>query len=384
MRHCRSGKGRQRAAMPEFTMPATTENTAVSQTPAPSGLTDLRRAVLGPLNTAYHLRMFEWFDLAGRAGLVWNQGAALCTVSWMLYWRLWQALASYVVLMALLLAGLGLAHLHLALPMGVGLGLLVSIVLLGTVLPGLYGQALLYARIRDRVESAVRQARTLREARKLLEAQAGGQARLRTILLLNALLALSVGMAVWFFAPAAGWRQGLHATTSEVPAVQEPTPTREVDATPQPLQIQLPVMDGEPMESPEAQAQPVVDLPAPEPEPESVVLAQEASAARELAPLAPEPVKPMQQTRPDAKTPTTVENTQAVFIHVGVFGDADNAQRAHARLIGAGLTTLLQTVDTAKGQLTRVKVGPFVTRAKADAAAARIKAMELDAVIVRP
>jgi cell division septation protein DedD len=72
------------------------------------------------------------------------------------------------------------------------------------------------------------------------------------------------------------------------------------------------------------------------------------------------------------------------YVNVGLFADASNAQRAHHKLKGAGLPVLSQRVVSPKGELTRVRVGPFANRGKADQAAKKIKAMALDAVVVQP
>ena len=72
------------------------------------------------------------------------------------------------------------------------------------------------------------------------------------------------------------------------------------------------------------------------------------------------------------------------YVNVGLFADANNAQRAHDKLKGAGLPVLSQPVSGPKGELTRVRVGPFASRSKAEQAAKKIRALALDAVLVKP
>lgn len=72
------------------------------------------------------------------------------------------------------------------------------------------------------------------------------------------------------------------------------------------------------------------------------------------------------------------------LINVGLFAQPDNALRAHNRLKLAGLPAISEALQTRNGQRTRVRVGPFTTRAQADAAAERIRALQLDAVVIRP
>lgn len=75
---------------------------------------------------------------------------------------------------------------------------------------------------------------------------------------------------------------------------------------------------------------------------------------------------------------------ERVVVQVGAFGDADKAREIRAKLDGAGLKAFTQVVTTKDGQRTRVRVGPFGSRAEADKAAARIKSMGLPASVVKP
>ena len=49
----------------------------------------------------------------------------------------------------------------------------------------------------------------------------------------------------------------------------------------------------------------------------------------------------------------------------------------------AGVSTFTQAVNVSSGQVTRVRVGPFATRAEADAAAARLRKADLPATVVK-
>ncbi len=72
------------------------------------------------------------------------------------------------------------------------------------------------------------------------------------------------------------------------------------------------------------------------------------------------------------------------LVNVGLFAQDDNARRAFERLVQAGLPATTQELQTGKGKRTRVRVGPYATRAQADAAAVKIRALQLDAVVIRP
>ena len=59
----------------------------------------------------------------------------------------------------------------------------------------------------------------------------------------------------------------------------------------------------------------------------------------------------------------------------------EHARRAHGKLQAAGLAVFTQSLNTNNGKRTRVRVGPFDTREDADAAAGKIQALALDAVV---
>ncbi len=85
-----------------------------------------------------------------------------------------------------------------------------------------------------------------------------------------------------------------------------------------------------------------------------------------------------------ATTPTTVsDSAKPYFVHVGAFAVPTNANSAYQKVLSTGIMVTTQEVDTPKGRLTRVRAGPFLTRADADAAAKRIHELELDAVVLR-
>ena len=71
------------------------------------------------------------------------------------------------------------------------------------------------------------------------------------------------------------------------------------------------------------------------------------------------------------------------MIQVGAFADAGAANDVKSKIGGAGLSAFTQTVDTKDGKRTRVRVGPFNSRADADKAAARIKGLGLGASVFK-
>ena len=70
------------------------------------------------------------------------------------------------------------------------------------------------------------------------------------------------------------------------------------------------------------------------------------------------------------------------IVQVGAFADSDKAREVRAKVEGAGLKTYTQVVDTKEGKRTRVRVGPYTSRADADKAVARIRALDLPASVL--
>ncbi len=99
------------------------------------------------------------------------------------------------------------------------------------------------------------------------------------------------------------------------------------------------------------------------------------------APAAATAPKPIAATTPaPAEVPATVakpavDTSKTGFaVQVGAFSTATDANALRDKLRGAGFNTFTDTVTTDKGVLTRVRVGPAMNRAEADALNASLKA----------
>jgi DedD protein len=92
---------------------------------------------------------------------------------------------------------------------------------------------------------------------------------------------------------------------------------------------------------------------------------------------APEPQKPPPaaakaapgDVRPDAASPSG-----GLVVQMAAFADAKAAPALASKLKSAGFPAYVETVQTAKGAMKRVRVGPYATREIADAQAAKLKA----------
>lgn len=82
--------------------------------------------------------------------------------------------------------------------------------------------------------------------------------------------------------------------------------------------------------------------------------------------------------------PTKAGSSELVpgfYINVGLFAVPTNGTNAFRTLEKAELPVFTDVVKSKKGALTRVRVGPYMNKALADAAADKIKGMKLEAVV---
>ncbi len=80
--------------------------------------------------------------------------------------------------------------------------------------------------------------------------------------------------------------------------------------------------------------------------------------------------------------PAAAADAGRYVVQVGAFAEADAARETRARVEKLGMKTYTQVAQTPAGSRIRVRVGPFGTRAEADAALARAKAAGLNAVVL--
>ena len=132
-------------------------------------------------------------------------------------------------------------------------------------------------------------------------------------------------------------------------------------------------------------------IPAPDPAP---VASPAAVASVTPVPAAPVAAVPAASRVADdsarAKAlledkPVVAANASAelrLVVQVGAFADAAKVREVRLKLEKAGLKTYTQVADSKEGKRTRVRVGPFASKAEADQAALKIKALDLPATIL--
>ncbi|QNN68944.1 SPOR domain-containing protein [Thermomonas carbonis] len=124
-----------------------------------------------------------------------------------------------------------------------------------------------------------------------------------------------------------------------------------------------------------------------EPLPPAVASKPAAPAAKpaivvDAKPIAAAP-KPAATTPPPASKPADTSNT-GFAVQVGAFADAAAATALRDKLRSAGFNAFTDSVSTEGGTRTRVRVGPAMNRAEADALKTQVKAKAGIDGIVRP
>ena len=375
-----------------------------------SATTALYRAAIGPVGADHYLPVFARFELADRAGSGWNWAACLYTLGWMVFRRMWAPALAYVgtVAGATLAAALVLGLVFQG-PAQIRLGIGVALLLLACVVPGVWGDAWLYAHTRKRMARALADSSSWTEAVALLDKQAVTRPQVWWLAAAQVLLlaaGLAVAALVLGIAPLAPAQPTVPATPSvavpptaaEAVAVAASSPTAALPTAASSATSALAAASSAPATSasdpvataaappavapsaavwvPAAVASTSVPLPAP-------AAAPSAAATVQLPP--PSPMRLQASATP--QTPTTVPPSRAegpYFVNVGLFAVDANARRAQASLRAAGVQSQMQELPMKNGKRTRVRAGPYETRAQAEAAARQIRALGLEAQLFQP
>jgi DedD protein len=109
--------------------------------------------------------------------------------------------------------------------------------------------------------------------------------------------------------------------------------------------------------------------------------ALETSRAKALLDGSPSDVKPPAAATASTAAPAAA-GAERFIVQFGAFTDAAKSREVRQKVEKAGLKTYSQIAKTADGDLIRVRVGPFTSKAEADKAAAKIKALGLPASIL--
>ncbi|MBK5104561.1 MAG: SPOR domain-containing protein [Burkholderiales bacterium] len=98
-------------------------------------------------------------------------------------------------------------------------------------------------------------------------------------------------------------------------------------------------------------------------------------AAKAEPKVAPE--APKEANKADALRAQAALNDQAWMVPLDAFSDMKNVTQLRAKLSAAGVKSYTESVKTSKGELTRVRAGPFASQKAAEKARAKLSAMGL-------
>ncbi|MDR0215449.1 MAG: SPOR domain-containing protein [Comamonas sp.] len=316
-------------------------------------LPQLYASRIGPRSQAYYLAQFKRFDALDRSLPSWNMAAAFFTLAWCCLRGLWAEAAKYLAAITAV-ALIWWWGLRPALPAAMALGAGVALWLAALAVPGLLGNGWYWRKVRQQTLQAISDAPNMAQVHTRLQAQASP-----THQKLAALLVLALPLAA-----AAG------AGLALLPARQaEPTMISEPVAPAQPL-TPAAKPASEPVSAPAAaQAVPATPDPAP------------AIAAASAVPPS-EPVTP-------TATPANAEPSAAIqpasdlqpgkfYLNLGAFSNQAEAKQALSLLEKARLPVLSQTLSSNKGEVTRLRSGPFDSRKRAEKAARKLKTAGLE------
>ncbi|WP_300111493.1 SPOR domain-containing protein [Rhodoferax sp.] len=367
--------------------------------------TALNGAAIGPISLDYYLPIFRLFDASNRSGPSWNWAACLYTLSWLVFRRLRGS--AWIYASAVLCCLLILFALSKWVPdfydanevfLWVGFGVFYFL------LPGIYGNKLLYGATRENVLHALTVSSTLKGACEKLRLQAASRGRFIWLVLINMVLASSVaGVYLAFPDIAVVAKRAMFADEMDKhnealveESVQIPAAAPASVPTTGPLTASASALAPILVVStliPVASASP--ELMRPETESLSTSATQADLTVLDAAALRYVPRRRLDviatsaapvEAAPAGSRQTVTASTQAnplYYINVGLFANDWNARYAQAKLVDAGLVSFRQALMTNKGKLTRVRVGPFESKADADVDAKKIHALKLDAVVIR-
>lgn len=362
-------------------MPSASE--PISPATEPNAQQDLYRAALGPVHAEHYLPAFARFDERGVNGPTWNTAAALGNLVWLVYRQIWGAAGEFAAALGIwALIAFGLAYWVDFLPLGVRAGLALALLFSLMLVPGLYGTALLHAQVRRRMIAAVKQAATVEEACTLLRWQGAAERRRGAWGVAGLLLAALLAGWVWM-----SWPSPITASSAgsgEAPPVEQvaPVPAPAPASTGAPAEP-LPAAPTDtttaaPIDAQAAAAhsQPPADSPPGLPAAASTESQPSSAASGAAAPPVAAAAEPA--------VPEVPVRIKSYGVSVGLFAVATNAERVQRQLEAAGLPVLSDPIESARGPLTRVRVGPFDSREQAQAAAQRVRALGLDARVYAP
>lgn len=390
--------------MPQFapmSVPISQNNSSAATTGL---LPQLYLHAVGPVGTAYYERVFTRFETLGRTPPTWNHAAAFCTLGWCLLRGLWRPAAVWSS-MALLLAVLVWAGAFSALPRQaqVSVALLGAIVLCGV--PGFFGNGWYYRLVHQQTMHALEESPSLAQAQARLAQQASSPKQWRLAAVGQVALWALLGVFAWHSADSAPEPEPAPERTVGPPQLNFPEPT-----TIAPAEDVAPPGAAAPLAPPEstlamapssamtettataappgilpitmAEAMPAPAAPAPTPAPAPKVAAPKAAPA----PKAAAPVAKTTRSKPTPPPAAAPQEKPArtnsqFYVTLGTYAEVTNAAAVERKVRQAGYAAQSFSTTSNKGVLTRLRAGPFATRAEAEKAQRALRAQRIPASV---
>jgi DedD protein len=159
--------------------------------------------------------------------------------------------------------------------------------------------------------------------------------------------------------------------TVRIPSPDSGTFTSKVLPAPKDGKLASKAADGKAAAKPIEERKTVAAISGPA-SPESVKEAPRATAKETPKPAQAAPAKPAKP----AKAPKPAAAPEGQFVvQVIALADAEKAKQMQAKITAAGIKAYTEIVKTAKGDVTRVRAGPFATREAAETARTQLKAI---------
>jgi DedD protein len=119
--------------------------------------------------------------------------------------------------------------------------------------------------------------------------------------------------------------------------------------------------------------------PKGEPKASAAPLASKDAPRAEAAPEAAAPAKAAKPKAPAKTAKPAPKSAGGTFvIQVIALADAEKAQRMQGQIAAAGIKSYTEVVKTVKGDVTRVRAGPFATREAAEKAREQLKSLGMN------
>lgn len=324
-------------------------------------LPQLYASRLRPRSRSFYLFQFKRFDALDRSLPSWNMAAAFFTLSWCCLNGLWREAGKYLIAVAAgaLIWWFGIRP---ALPPAIALGVAAALWLLAMAIPGLLGNGWYWRKIKAQTLQAITESPNMAIAHAVLQAQAQTPLH-KTAAMLALALPIAAATGAGLALLPATTTPGGSSTSSQ--SLQESTAAALATTRPE-ENVNAPTAASSPAHA-DVSGEP--SQPAPQP------FSGNASPQTEVqsAPAG---------SKDHAQPQTNADLVPGKFyLNVGVYSDAASASKTLAQLKKSKLPALTQKLASNKGEVIRVRSGPFESQKRAEKAARVLQAAQIEASI---